>query len=785
VDFPVTAYLFYLILKDGTTWQNEETAMAKFTGTGADETITTTFISPTVIAEGAIMPGNDPDTITGGGGDDTIAGGRGDDIAFMGLGNDTYIWNPGDGSDTVEGGRDSDLLDFNGANVSEKIDIAANGTRVRFSRDVAAITMDLNGIEQIAFNALGGSDTITINDLSGTGVKRVAVNLQAFGSDAGDGQADFVNVSGRTAADTLNIASTGSTVTVTGLPWRTEIGGAESIDSLMVFGQGGDDVIKAAGVAANAIALAIDAGSGDDSIVGSLNGDMIVGGTGRDHVAGGRGNDTISLGVASDIYFWRAGDGNDVVEGDLGNDMLDFTASSATEAIAVSAVAGRTLVQRGTLAGSVDMNNVERLFFHGTAATDNIAIGDLTGTSVKRIDIDLRAKDGVADFVTLAGAAGADNIALSAIKGGVAVNGLQETVFLRNAAVNDRLVFNGGLGADTIDASDIAAGSVRLSLNGGDDSDLILGSHGADSVAGNRGNDTAFLGDGNDRFIWNPGDGSDIVNGQAGTDTLDFFGANINEHIDLSANGARLRFSRDVAAIAMDTVNVEQVQFHAFGGADVITVNNLSGTSIKRVGIDLRANPAAPDGDGQSDQITVQGRQTADSFDISTVGSGIVIDGLPWKVVISAFETIDRLTILAGAGNDVIDASGVSGSSGLTIDSGLGNDTVTGGAGADVFIFSTALNAATNVDRITAFSVADDTISLGSAVFTGIGAVGPLAAAEFHVGTAAADADDRIIYDSATGKLFFDSDGTGANDAVLFARLQPGLSLTQDDFTIA
>ena len=78
------------------------------------------------------------------------------DVAFLGEGNDTFVWNPGDGSDVVEGQAGFDTLDFNGANISEVIDISANGQRVLFPRDVANITMDLNDVEHITFDALGG-----------------------------------------------------------------------------------------------------------------------------------------------------------------------------------------------------------------------------------------------------------------------------------------------------------------------------------------------------------------------------------------------------------------------------------------------------------------------------------------------------------------------------------------------------------------------------------------------------------------------------------------------------
>src|SRR5438874_5355477 len=97
-----------------------------------------------------------------------INGSRGNDAAVLGAGDDTFVWNPGDGSDTVEGQAGADTLLFNGANVAEKIDVSANGSRLRFFRDVANITMDLNDVETIDFNALGGADTITVNDLSGT-----------------------------------------------------------------------------------------------------------------------------------------------------------------------------------------------------------------------------------------------------------------------------------------------------------------------------------------------------------------------------------------------------------------------------------------------------------------------------------------------------------------------------------------------------------------------------------------------------------------------------------------
>lgn len=113
-----------------------------------------------------------------------------------------------------------------------------------------------------------------------------------------------------------------------------------------------------------------------------------------------------------------------------------------------------------------------------------------------------------------------------------------------------------------------------------------------------------------------------------------------------------------------------------------------------------------------------------------------------------------------------------------------GNDRLTGGAGKDAFHFRAALDAAKNVDVITDFQPDIDTIVLQGDVFAGVNAGGPVAAARFHVGAAAADASDRIIYNSNTGALFFDHDGRGGDPQVRFAQLAPHLALDHADFLI-
>jgi Ca2+-binding RTX toxin-like protein len=131
-----------------------------------------------------------------------------------------------------------------------------------------------------------------------------------------------------------------------------------------------------------------------------------------------------------------------------------------------------------------------------------------------------------------------------------------------------------------------------------------------------------------------------------------------------------------------------------------------------------------------------------------------------------------------GAGNEVRGNNG-----GNLINGGDGNDVLTGLGGQDFFEFNTALNAATNVDAITDFTVADDTIRLQNGVFTGLTA-GTLGANQFVIGAAAQDADDRIVYDDTNGALFFDVDGAGGAAAVRFATVSAGLALTNNDFLV-
>src|SRR5262249_4386321 len=155
---------------------------------------------------------------------DVINGGHGADVALMGDGDDTFVWNPGDGSDIVEGQAGNDTMLFNGANLAEQFVLSANGSHVRFTRDLGNIVMDLNGVEGINLNALGGADTVTVNDMTGTDLTSLNLDLGSPpGSGMGDGAADSVIINGTSGDDAVTVGGDSSGVTVAGLAAQVNI----------------------------------------------------------------------------------------------------------------------------------------------------------------------------------------------------------------------------------------------------------------------------------------------------------------------------------------------------------------------------------------------------------------------------------------------------------------------------------------------------------------------------------------------------------------------------------
>src|SRR5262249_48636064 len=203
--------------------------------------------------------------------------------------------------------------------------------------------------------------------------------------------------------------------------------------------------------------------------------------------------------------------------------------------------------------------------------------------------------DGI-DTVEVNGANAADNFTVA--PNGTRVRFDRTTLMpcSLDSGTTENLVVNMNGGDDVFTASNGLAPLISLTVNGGagndtitggDGNDRLFGGDGNDLIEGGRGNDMMFGGAGDDVFTWDPGDGSDLIEGQGGHDTMQFTGADLDEHIDISANGHRVRFFRDIGNITMDLGGVEQIDFQALGGADTVTVNDLRGTDVTEVNVDL------------------------------------------------------------------------------------------------------------------------------------------------------------------------------------------------------
>ncbi|MFO0898078.1 MAG: hypothetical protein U0836_11700 [Pirellulales bacterium] len=642
-----------------------------------------------------LLGGNGVDTLFGGDGDDFIDGNQGNDTAFLGAGNDVFQWDPGDGSDTVEGQDGADKLLFNGANIGEKFDVSPNGGRVRFTRDIGNIVMDLNGVETIDLNALGGVDSLTVNDLTGTGLTEINANLASTiggGASATWPAADTVIVNGTNGDNKVDIVGAGTSLSVLGLTTRVNVTNSEAAnDALVVNGLGGKDSLTATTLPAGVVKLTLDGGAGDDTLLGSQGADTLIGGDNKDFVLGDNGSDMAFLGAGDDVFQWDPGDGSDIIEGQAGLDKLLFNGANIAENVNVSANGGRVLFLRDVANIVMDMDDVETLDLNTLGGADSLVVGDLSGTDMKLVNVDLKGSagtpDGAADRITVNGTQGADAIYTATVVGITTVTGLPATVNFRNADANqlDALVINGQGGDDAINAMFLAS-SIALTVNGGLGNDVLTGSAGNDLFNGGDGNDTAFMGAGDDTFVWNPGDDNDILEGQAGTDKMLFNGANIAENIDISANGGRARFFRNVANVVMDLNDVEKIDFNALGGADVIAVNNLAGTDVTEVNLNLAAAGGA--GDGAADSVIVNATTGDDVVLVTGDASGTQVLGLAARVNITGAEAAnDRLTVNALAGDDVVEASALAAAAiALTIDGGDGDDVLIGGAGNDTLL---------------------------------------------------------------------------------------------------
>jgi Ca2+-binding RTX toxin-like protein len=253
-------------------------------------------------------------------------------------------------------------------------------------------------------------------------------------------------------------------------------------------------------------------------------------------------------------------------------------------------------------------------------------------------------------------------------------------------------------------------------------SDVIAGRGGPDHIEGFAGNDQLYGVGGADTLFGGTGD--DLLNGGTGADLM--------------------RGGPGKDTYIVDSAGDRVDELHGLGrGSDTV---------VSTVSFDLAGAVVQ----GSVEKLSLQGAANINGFGNALANS------------IAGNAGANHL--VGRSGNDILNGR-------------LGNDTLTGGPGDDTFIFTTPPNSTTNRDVISDFNPADDTIMLAHTVFTGIGGLGTLAAAQFvaDVTGVAHDANDHIIYDTDSGRLIYDSNGSAAGGAVVFAVVDPNLGLTNSD----
>jgi Ca2+-binding RTX toxin-like protein len=524
-----------------------------------------------------------------------------------------------------------------------------------------------------------------------------------------------------------------------------------------VFGTDNSETLNALDEVTN-LADTIFGFGGDDDIFGLGGNDLILGGLGADDINGGSGSDTAdytdsAVGVTVNLGNGTGGGGT--AEGDKLTSIENVTGSSHAD----------------FLIGN-DGNNV------------------LTGLD----DNDILKGGGGSD--TLFGGSGADTL-----KGGGGAD-----------------ILNGGSGNDTADYFDSSAGVVVSlitdtagngdaegdelnsieNLNGSAYADHLYGQDGVNVLVGRDGDDTLKGFGANDTLRGE--DGDDYMDGGSGADGM-VGGLGDDIYIVDNAGDA----VTEGAGEGSDTVRVS-TSWTMTAGADIELLETTDETD--NVAINLSGNASGNqiigndgnntiNGGGGVDQMI--GRSGNDTYFVENAGDSVteasgqgtdqVRTSVSWTLTAGADVETLRTTNDAGVGaiNLTANASGniLRGNNGANVLNGRdGNDELTGLGGADSYLFDTALNAATNLDTITDFNVADDTIRLDDDIFSSALAPGNIDDGEFRIGAAALDVNDRIIYNDVTGALYYDADGSDAGAAVQFAQLSSGLAMTHLDFFV-
>jgi Ca2+-binding RTX toxin-like protein len=711
-------------------------------------------------------------------GNDTLNGGNGNDTITVtrSSGNAIFSVDGGDGNDsitmerargTVLGGAGNDILVIDGTGTLLTVDGGSGDDDITI--DAAII---LAGTGNDIVRSTGGTQDLTLGagkDIVLVQAVATALTIQDFQvGEEGDrldlsifGANPFAPGGGLTiqqiGADVRIVNSTLSATTYTlrnvvaadlstynlgvptgffnpaarsftGTPGPDEYISADGNDNLS--GLGGNDTLYGAG--GNDV---IDGGAGQDQLYGGTGNDFIDGGADADTMYGGTGNDTFVVDHPADAIVENPGEGRDVV----------YARSSYTLAAGVSVEVLSAINQAATTAMELVGNALDQEIY-GNAGANFLQGGGGN---------DYLFGYGGDDVYLVAGAG--DHVFESAGGGRDVVYALANYTLEAGQEIE---VLSAASQAGTAPLELIANG-LGQEIYGNAGANFLQGGGGTDYLFGFGGNDTYLVSGASERVFESAGGGSrDVVYAQAS------FTLEAGQEIEVlsaanqAGTGALTLIGNAVGQEIYGNAGANFIQ--GGGGADYLF------------------------GFGGNDTYLVSG---ASEHVFEGAGGGRDVVYAQASYVLDASQEIEVLSTASQDGAAAINLTGNSlanelyGNAGAnTLNGGGAADYLMGFGGADTFQFTTALGGG-NVDALADFSAVDDTIALDDAVFAGL-TPGALPASAFVAGSAAADADDRIIYNSATGQILFDADGNGGGLAVLFATVQPGTGLTASDFTV-
>ncbi|WP_428658857.1 beta strand repeat-containing protein [Reyranella sp.] len=708
-------------------------------------------------------------TLTGNSGNNVLNGSTGADVMAGGAGNDTYfVDNAGDSTVEANGAGTDQVFSSISYSLAgqyvENLTLTGSGNTNGIGNSLANVISGNSGNNVLS--GLSGADTL----IGGDGNDTLDGGTGADNMDGGFGNDTYIvdnagDVAGEVAAgvDTVQASVTHTlsvnleNLTLTG---SASISGTGNAKDNVITGNSGNNVLS--GLA------------GDDTLSGGDGNDTLDGGTGADNMDGGFGNDTYIVDSAADVAGEVAG-GTDTVQASVTHTLsVNLENLTLTGSAAINGT--------GNSKGNVITGNSGNNVLSGLVGVDTLIGGDGNdtldgGTNADNMNggfgNDLYIVDNAGDVA--AEVAGGTDTVQASVTHTLSTN-------IENLTLTGAAAINGtGNALDNLIVGN-AANNVLSGL-AGDDS--LKGAGGADSLSG---------GDGNDRL--DGGTGADSMDGGFGDDT--YIVDNVGDVAGEVAGGVDTVQSSITHTLSVNLENLTLTGAGAINGTGNAKDNVITGNSGNNVLSGLDGNDTLNGGAGIDNMNGGFGNDTYIVDNAGDVAAEVAggIDTVQSSVSYTLSTNLENLTLtgaaaINGTGNGL--GNVITGNSADNVLSGLGgndkfitgggNDALIGGDGNDTFQFDTPL-VADNFVTIVDFTVGADNVALSSSIFSQAGPVGVLAASAFFLGAAASDASDRIGYDSATGNMLYDADGNGAQAAVAFGSVTPGLAMTANQFTI-